>query len=425
MEKNILIVDDSASQRLKLKHDLEQNGYSVIDAVDAEAAMLEIKMSKPDLVISDVIMPGMDGYEFCKKLKNGEETKDIPVILLTSLSEPEDVIKGLESKTDNFITKPYEKTELLKRIQYVLMNDEIRNTNHGSSIGIDIFFGGKKHTITAERVQILDLLFSTFENSLKQNEELRLANKKLKELSVELKQKNETLEILNEDKNRFLRIAAHDIRNPADAILQSQAMLREEIDHMLDEDQKELFTIFEQAPEAILQLLNEILDIAVLEASEVELQFTETDIVNVISKIVLFNSSIAHSKNIKLETDGLPEKLVINIDRVKIEQVLNNLVSNAIKYSEENTKVTLSINDTPDALVFCVEDQGLGIPKDQQEKLFKPFSTAGVKATRGERSTGLGLSIVKKIIEKHHGEIWFESTVKVGSKFYFSLPRSL
>lgn len=425
MPKHILIVDDSASQRLKLQHDLEKNNYIVSEAEDAEAALLEIGLRKPDLIISDVVMPGMSGYEFCKKIKSDEKTREIPFILLTSLSEPEDIIMGLESKSDNFITKPYEEKELLSRINYVLMNDEMRTSSRGASMGIDIFFGGKKHIITAERVQILDLLFSTFENSQKKHAELKLANVKLKTLSLELKNQNDKLEKLNEEKNRFLRIAAHDIRNPADAILQSQALLKDEIEDKLDDDQKELFSIFEHASEAILQLLNEILDVAIIEAGEVNLNFEEIDLVQLINKVILFNSSIAMQKKISISASQLPDQLLIKLDKVKIEQVLNNLVSNAVKYSEENTSINIEVNELEDEVIVCVIDKGLGIPKEQQSKLFQPFSTAGVKATKGERSTGLGLSIVKKILEKHQGEIWFESKENVGSKFYFSLPRNL
>ena len=130
------------------------------------------------MVISDIIMPEMDGYELCSKIKAHDDMKSIPVLLLTALSDPEDIIKGLECGADNFITKPYDRELLMSRIQYILVNQEIRKGS-SSQIGIEFFFAGNKHFINSNRLQILDLLFASFENALQQQRKLESVNKEL------------------------------------------------------------------------------------------------------------------------------------------------------------------------------------------------------------------------------------------------------
>lgn len=178
-EIKILIVEDSLTQAEKLKFTLEKNGYVVAVAKDGLEALDKIKLNMPDLIITDILMPKMDGYKLCEIIKNDEEYKNIPVILLTSLSDPKDVITGLKSRADNFITKPYNESFLLSRIQHMLINLELRR-NKISEIGIEVFFAGQKHFINSERIQIIDLLLSTFENAVQKTKELEETNKNLK-----------------------------------------------------------------------------------------------------------------------------------------------------------------------------------------------------------------------------------------------------
>ncbi len=176
----ILVVEDSATQALQLRSLLEENGYEVVVANNGAAAVSCMDEWVPDLVISDVVMPELDGYELCRKIKGDDALKDVPVLLLTQLAEPEDIVKGLESGADNFVTKPYDPKLLLSRIQYILVNHSIR-THPRTEMGIEIFFAGKRHFINSDRIQILDLLFSTYEISLRQKRELERVNKELKD----------------------------------------------------------------------------------------------------------------------------------------------------------------------------------------------------------------------------------------------------
>ena len=174
----ILIVEDSHTQAAQLKHVLETNRYVVTLAYDGEEALKSLEKRRPTIIISDVVMPGMDGYELCRKIKQNEELKSIPVILLTSLSNPHDIIKGLECGADHFITKPYNKDYLLSHVQYIFVNRELRKQSM-ADLGIEIFFAGQRHFLTSDRIQILDLLFSTYEAVMQKNRELEQTNQKL------------------------------------------------------------------------------------------------------------------------------------------------------------------------------------------------------------------------------------------------------
>ncbi len=170
-QMRILVAEDSPTQAAQLAALLEDNGYSVEVAVDGRAALEAARARRPTLVISDVVMPELDGYGLCRELKRNAALKDIPAILVTTLSDPLDVIRGLECGADNFIRKPYEARYLLSRVQYLLMNLELRK-NQKMQMGLEINLGGKRQFITAERQQILDLLISTYEQAVVLNEEL-------------------------------------------------------------------------------------------------------------------------------------------------------------------------------------------------------------------------------------------------------------
>ena len=215
----ILIVEDSPTQAEKLKYILEEKGFSVFAAKNGIEALDILGKSSPKIIVSDVLMPEMDGYELCKRIRSDKNSQEIPIILLTSLSDPKDVIKGLESGANNFIVKPYDERYLLSRIDYLLANLEIRK-NAKASMGINVFFAGENYFITAERLQILDLLLSTYENAYHQNLELIKARNELKEL-------NEQLEEKVEERTSALREEIEEKKRAEVALHASEAELRD------------------------------------------------------------------------------------------------------------------------------------------------------------------------------------------------------
>jgi PAS domain S-box-containing protein len=236
-EVEILIVEDSPTQLLQLQYVLEKAGFQVSAAVNGrEALRLLADGIRPTIVISDIVMPEMDGYEFCKQLRAEERFKHVPVILLTSLSDPKDVIRGLECGADNFIAKPYEEKVLLNRIRYLLSNFEMRKNNK-AEMGINVFFSGENFFITSERLQILDLLLSTYENAYHQNLELLETQNQLKALNEQLEEEvSQRTEQLVE----------------ANKLLQKELAERSQVEQVLERVKNQYALILQAAGEGII-----------------------------------------------------------------------------------------------------------------------------------------------------------------------------
>lgn len=249
-------------------------------------------------------------------------------------------------------------------------------------------------------------------------------NKEHSNLSREVQKKNSDLHKLNEQKNYFLGIAAHDLRNPIGIIMGFSEFLLQDLEGKLSEKEIKMLKVISTSSEFMLRMLNELLDISKIESGKLILDLEDTNLVELIRGNVELNSSLAEKKDILIFFychEDIPE---VNIDPVKIEQVLNNLISNAIKYSAQGTKIKVNIFLSGEYVTVSVEDEGQGIPEDEIINVFKPFATTSVKSTSGEKSTGLGLAIVQKIVLGHKGKIWVKSKVGVGTTFYFSLPLS-
>lgn len=189
----ILIAEDSPTQAQRLQHILEQKGHQVIAAGNGRIALETARQQRPALLISDVVMPEMNGYELCRRIKSDEALGDTPVILVTTLSDPQDVIRGLECRADHFILKPYDESYLLGRVQAVLLNHEMRQSDQ-PGMGLEIFFNGEKHFITSDRLQILNLLLSTYEAAMQRNKELSSTRDALRQSNTELQQLTRDLE---------------------------------------------------------------------------------------------------------------------------------------------------------------------------------------------------------------------------------------
>lgn len=284
--------------------------------------------------------------------------------------------------------------------------------------------------INNEQINMIRLLAKKNENLLTgleeppiaYYEELSRLNNDLVNMQRELSKKNRELDELNKLKNLFLGIAAHDLRNPLGVIIGYSDFLLEEATDMLSEDHVEMLKSILTSSEFMLRLLNDLLDVSAIESGNLNLNLVKADLVPVIKKNIELNNVIAHKKNIHIHIhqSGLIPEIIF--DEGKIEQVLNNLISNAIKYSKQETTINVNISKSDKEIVVAVADQGQGIPETELGKIFKPFERTSVKSTGGEKSTGLGLSIVRKLILGHKGKIWVESKVGEGSTFYFSLP---
>jgi two-component system cell cycle response regulator len=226
----ILIVEDSLTQALRLKFVLEQEGFHIYHVTDGIKAFELMNSIKPTLIISDVMMPNMDGYQFCTALKENPRLKQIPIILVTSLSDPTDVILALKAGADNFLTKPFDEKALISRIRHILANLEIRK-QQGVEMGVEVFFAGKRYFLNSSRIQMIDLLLSTYESAVQKNQELHNSNVQLREAleNISILQKNylqlletnmDSIFVIDEDNLvKYANPSANKLFAPADSTM--------------------------------------------------------------------------------------------------------------------------------------------------------------------------------------------------------------
>jgi signal transduction histidine kinase len=253
-------------------------------------------------------------------------------------------------------------------------------------------------------------------------DELSRLNNELANLQRELTKKNAELERLNELKDRFLGIAAHDLRTPLSVILGYSGFLREDLAAALSEEHLRFLSEIRSSSRFMLHLVNRLLDVATIESGRLALDRQPTDLAALVERNVALNGTLAEAKQIRLTCrcdERLPEMM---LDGPRIEQVLNNLLSNAVKFSYPESLVEVRLSREGGYAVLSVVDTGQGIPEDRLDDLFQWFARSKVKGTAGETGTGLGLAIAQKIVEGHMGDIWVESELGQGSTFYVSLP---
>jgi signal transduction histidine kinase len=262
------------------------------------------------------------------------------------------------------------------------------------------------------------------ESAVQQREfgDLMRLNNELAATQRELAKRNAELDSVNQQKNHFLGMAAHDLRNPLGVVLAYSQILLEQ-DEPLSEEQRELLGAIRESSEFMLRMIGDLLDISKIESGTLALEVRPTDLAGLVRRNAVKNQVLANRKKIHLDLDCDDSLDAVPIDPAQIEQVLNNLITNAVKFSHPDTVVRIRLErGEGQEAVLSVADQGQGIPESERHRLFQPFSSSSVKPTDGENSTGLGLMIVKKVVEAHGGRIWVESEVGRGSTFLVALP---
>lgn len=253
-------------------------------------------------------------------------------------------------------------------------------------------------------------------------DELSRLNNELATLQRDLASRNADLARLNEQKNRLLGMAAHDLRSPLGVIQSYSEFLQSEAADVLDAEQREFVAAILDASRFMLGIIDDLLDVAQIEAGTLRLELAPTDLVDLVRRNITLNRLLAGRKDIALEFQPPASPVELSLDPRKIEQVLNNLVGNAIKFSFQGTTVRIELQADDSSARITVRDEGQGIPEADLPKLFQPFGRTSVRGTAGEQSTGLGLAIVRRIVEGHGGRIRVESEVGLGSAFTVELP---
>ena len=330
-----------------LRRVLERNGLVVDKADSGEIAIKCIEENAPDLILLDVMMDGIDGFITCRKAKEMPGMTEVPIIFVTGRSDTGSIVEGLDAGGSDYITKPINRHEALARIR----------------------------------------------NHLKMPKLMRFQN----EFIAGLKQANLA-------KNRIIGMASHDLRNPI-ASIRGLSEFLEELGPLNDE-QKEIATTIQTTSDSMLHLVDELLDLSVIESGEERTEMQPYPVRELVASSLNIYQFTANKKSINLELidDGrVPDMLML--DKMQFRRLIDNLLSNAVKYSPTGSYIRVILKQEGRRMLIQIQDEGPGIPANEMHKLFTDFGKTSVQPTGNETSTGLGLSICRKIAEAHKGRV--------------------
>lgn len=398
----ILIVEDSATQIVNLKHIIEKNGYNVSTARDGVEGLEKAKSLHPNLIVTDISMPKMNGYEMCRKIKEHKNLRKIPVILLTHLLDAEDILQSLVVRADSYVTKPFSEEHLLSRIKYLLNNVEIQPSEPYTS-GISIVYKGMNYTIDVKRRQILDLLVYTYEETINQNRALIQRGEDLKLLTEKLAGANNLKELL-------LDILVHDLKNPINVISGISELLLEE------NSQNEMAQLISDSSHSLMKIIDNISTLISLSSGE-KISKEKINVSKIIQKVV--SSFSSPLKNADMEVVLKVEDPIFIHANPIISEIFENFVSNAIKYAKDGKKIIIESKPSDNSIIIGFSDFGKTIAIDDRERIFERKVQLGEGITAGR---GLGLAIVKRIGDAHNAEVGVKPNKPKGNVFYIKIP---
>ncbi len=362
----VLIVDDVDANVLLLKLMLSKAGYKTLTAYNGKDALHVIAKSTPDLILLDIMMPVMDGHEVAERLKKMPDKKDIPVIFLSALNSPEDIVKGFKNGAADYVSKPFNKDELLIRVKHQLS------------------------LVSAKRM---------------------------------IEKQKEELQKTVEARDKLYSLIAHDLRSPVGSLRMVMNALSMSVDRdRLEEDMYEILMMGNRLAEDTFVLLDNLLKWTKSQTGRLKTVFQDNvEVFSLIKGELEVAEVVAELKQINISLEGKTDARA-RIDQDMIKTVLRNLVNNAIKFSERGSEVKVVVKDDGERILISVIDSGTGIKHEDLNKLFKTNIHISSYGTEKEEGSGLGLLLCKEFISRNNGTIWFDSEEGKGSTFSFDIP---
>lgn len=368
----IMVVDDTPANLRLLDSMLRERGYRVVAFPRGDLALAAARRNPPDLILLDINMPGMTGFEVCERLKEDEGLKEIPVLFISAMTETTDKVRGFAVGGVDYVIKPFAFEEVLARVETHL-------------------------ALQRARKEIVS-----------KNRELDESYRKLKEL--------ETL------REALTRMVVHDLRSPLMGILGYLELLEEEAEGCLTDEARDLLEHARAAATELTTRISTILDVYRLEEKAMPLNMAETDARTLVEGALKALGPQLRDSEVSIQTPALP--LSVTCDRDLVERVLGNFVVNALKFAPPGAPLVISVDPRPEGVFFGVRDQGPGVPVEYRESIFNKFEQVDAWRQGQRRGTGLGLAFCKLAIEAHDGRIGVECPEEGGSLFWFTLPSS-
>ncbi|WP_081431415.1 ATP-binding response regulator [Moorena bouillonii] len=417
-QAEIMVVDDTPTNLQLLSSILIEQGYQVRSMIDGLLALESALCDPPDLILLDIIMPKIDGYEVCKQLKSNQKTQGVPVIFISALDETWDKVKAFAVGGADYITKPFQVEEVLARVENQLTLHKLQTQliEQNQLLQQEI-----RDRISAQAA--LEALNQELETRIQaRTVELRDYLEQLRNLESQLRQSLDREKEVSDLKSRIIFTISHEYRTPLMTILSSVELLEKYRHKFTDSQQLKHFWRIQAAVKHMTTLVNDLLFINQAEFDRLEVKPVALNLVTFCQELVSPIQSSIGAKHSLIFSSARDWEPILGDPKI-LRQIITNLISNAIKYSPHGGTILVQLNGDEETVILQIIDQGIGIPKEDQPKLFESFSRASnVGIIPG---TGLGLSIVKSCVDLHGGKIHLESEVGVGTTFTITLPKNL
>ncbi len=388
----ILVIDDDLENQAFVRRALERRGVRIVEAATAAEALDRLAAGSPALALLDVRMPGTSGLDLLPRLRSA--SPDTVVVMMTAFGSEQVAAEAVRRGADDYIAKPIELARLRELID--------RNL--------------EKYRLRLDRQALLRRLKESNHYLIRQHEQLRLAQE-------QILAQNRAMEEASRFKSEFLANMSHELRTPLNAIIGfSQILLDPTMNQLEPVEREEFLTNIHGSAQHLLGLINEILDLAKVEAGKMELRLARLDVAATLAEVVAVIDPLARRGELRLSAETEPDLPPVAADESKLKQVLYNLLANAVKFTPAGGQIAVSASRMDDAVRFAVRDSGIGIQPRDYPKLFHEFQQLDPSYTRRYEGTGLGLALCKRFVEMHGGRIWAESQPGQGSTFYFTLP---